>query len=496
MIDAVEFMDANRESLPCIDRLRILTARSDPFLAYCAEWLSQAWNVSIEISVRPDALDLRNAYRITGATDSAQSAVIIPRSPVELEAPPLLDNFGAIEVAALRGRFPFDFFEAVRFWMTDRAHADLPDDAYDQHARLRFDRSIFARMGDSIAPPIASRYAALLKRMIEHKFGGCLPDIWPHGKKAVVVLSHDVDAPLNQYALSTALHQAAACARHRGLLASVYGLTAAARQRAARALRGAFRVEERWLFGHVATSEIERGFHSTFFFAPRHCWSPSASPRDVRYDLRAKRFRPMFKHLNQQGFEIALHASYNVMENCTLLDEEIRELSDAAGCEIVGNRHHFWRLGRPMWETLCCHERGGLAYDSSIAFNDGLGWRMGIGLPFEPWDEREQRAIRVLQLPVMLMDGVLWYDRPNTAQVFEENLARFDALIDMLVRHNAAGSIDWHDGTSYPARSSFQHWGRFYLAILDRLAARSDIWVTTCRDVLHHWRGRGSVESA
>lgn len=489
-------MDANRETLPCIDRLRILTARSDPFLTHCAEWLSQIWNITIEICVRPDALDLRNAYRISGATDASHSAVTIPISPLDIKAPPLLEDFDMHEVAALDGRFPVDFFEVVRFWMTDRAHAYLPDDAFDAHTRLRFDRSVFARQGASIAPPIVSRYVALLKRMIEHAFGRRLHDTWPNGKKAVVMLSHDVDAPLNQFAFSTALHQAVACMRGKGLARAGYGVLSAARQMAVRWMHGQFRSEARWLFDEIAAAESGRGFRSTFFFAPRHCWRPGASPRDVRYDLRARRFGPMFTQLNQQGFDIAIHASYNVMDNCALLREEIRELSDAAGCEIIGNRHHFWRLGRPMWETIRCHERSGLAYDSSIAFNDALGWRMGIGLPFEPWDEREQRTVRVLQLPVMLMDGVLWYDRPNTAQVFGENLKRFDALIDMLVRHNAAGSIDWHDGTSYPARSSFHHWGRFYLAILDRLADRNDIWVTSCRDVFHYWRGRGSIEQA
>ena len=62
--------------------------------------------------------------------------------------------------------------------------------------------------------------------------------------------------------------------------------------------------------------------------------------------------------------------------------------------------------------------------------------------------------------------------------------------IDRLVDAGGCGAIDWHVRTAFPGNRAFAEWGRAYLAILDALAARSDLFVTSCSDLLDHLNRR------
>lgn len=394
--------------------------------------------------------------------------------------PPLTSN----DLVSTNDRsLTFDLFAAIRFWLTDAAHADAPECAYDRHDRLAADHTIFARQ--NLPPiPIVNHYVAAFQTAIEQTLGIRTQSLWPAGKKACVILTHDVDAPLDPNTAATRRH--------------IEGLRKSSRlSRFRSALRNAvqpatFRTagerDRHWLFDEIIDAESQHGFRSTFFFAPRHVGMPGANaPYDVRYDIAARPFRRVFSTLADRGFETALHVSYNAHQNHAMFAEEIERLERYAATPVRGLRHHYWHLGRPAWPTLAAHARAGLEYDASLAFNEAPGFRFGVALPFHPFNPISETVVSALQIPTMLMDGAIFY-RPGATAA--DGIATADAWIDRLVEAGGCGAIDWHLRTSYPANRQFAEWGRAYIGILDALARRHDVHVTSCTGLLDHLRDR------
>ena len=56
------------------------------------------------------------------------------------------------------------------------------------------------------------------------------------------------------------------------------------------------------------------------------------------------------------------------------------------------------------WEIM---ERAGFVYDTTVGNRDKLGFRLGLCTPFHPPD-RDWRPMKVLELPLVVMDTTLW----------------------------------------------------------------------------------------
>jgi hypothetical protein len=219
-------------------------------------------------------------------------------------------------------------------------------------------------------------------------------------------------------------------------------------------------------------AEERYGFRSTFFFA---VVSRAEGHRlDVPYDLSTKRFRRTLHELLSGGWEVGLHISYDGGGNATRISWERDRLERISGCQVTGCRHHYWKMGRPFWGTLEDHGKAGLLYDSSIAFNEAAGYRLGIAYPYRPWSPVSRRSIPSVQIPVLAMDRAFFADTEQTAGSV---LAKFKLLLDTLKKYQGVAALDWHEYTSCPGSRAFKKWGQAYLAILEMLGSDSDIAV-------------------
>ncbi len=375
--------------------------------------------------------------------------------------------------------FPFDLFEAVRFWLTDRGNLALEQQAYDIHDRLLAEASVQERLGVREIP-IVNAYLLLLRHWLEQRLGIPAQSRLPQGKKCVIVLSHDVDNPLDP-----------GDPRHEVWLA---GLALAKRRRrpfTTQLLNTLIRTRDRmknsrdrhWVFKEIMRAEDRYGFRSTFFFASTSC--VAGHPLDVAYDIRTPRFRSLMRELPENGWEVGLHASYCARESSTTLRLEKTKLEQVAAREVKGTRHHFWHLARPFWSTLQDHEVAGLSYDTSIAFNEQPGYRIGIASTFQPWNPDLQCAIHTVQIPTVAMDGAFFYHPGQTTAAV---LSRMQGLLDTLKKYEGIAAIDWHEYTSYPASTRFRVWGETYLELLAMLAADREIHVCNCEQALAMYR--------
>jgi hypothetical protein len=374
---------------------------------------------------------------------------------------------------------PFDVLGAIGRLLTDKVNDGLPADTRDAHGRLKFASSFQATAGYGDLP-IVNAYVDVLRSLVARQFGETGVPLWPGGAKAAIGLSHDVDRPYKWGILRAfGRVQWPFNPLRFGFFAVKVGKTAVDRIR----LGG---LDDFWLFDQIMAAERERGFKSTFMFASTPSFGRGGTRYDVDYDTRWPRFRPVFSAMNGSNFEVGLHASYGAFAAPIRFTNERQRLAARSGAEVTGLRHHFWHLGPDEAGTLQMHEEAGFAYDSSLAFNDDLGFRRNVALPFQPWDDILGRPIKTVQLPTFCMDGNLFY-RGSTPEAAVKRVADYVA---QLKKYGGLGVIDWHVRTSIPANRESRDWGKAYLGILDLLAADRELWVANLGEIERQVRTR------
>jgi hypothetical protein len=124
-------------------------------------------------------------------------------------------------------------------------------------------------------------------------------------------------------------------------------------------------------------------------------------------------------------------------------------------------------------------EDAGFSYDSSIGYNETVGYRAGTTQVFRPLGSK-----RLLELPLHLMDTALFFPtRLNLGET--EAFRRCSALVDDASTYGGALTVNWHDRSIAPERC----WDSFYIKLLGLLSARS-AWCPTSRDAVDWFRRR------
>jgi hypothetical protein len=238
--------------------------------------------------------------------------------------------------------------------------------------------------------------------------------------------------------------------------------------------------DDQLLFRDVAECEHNFGFKSTFMFAAISRYDAGASPYDVAYSIKLPSVRSAMEYVQHGGSEIGLHASYDAYKSIDCFERERTRLAKAAGCPVSGLRHHFWHTGRDVERTLLFHEQAGFTYDSSIAWNERVGFRRSVAAPYRPWNSAKQREINVLQLPVCIMDGNLFYEEGMSVELAIQQMI---AAVTELLKHGGLGVVDWHSDASHPKTPRYKKWGKAYFEFLGRLSQIPQLWVTNLGEI-------------
>jgi peptidoglycan/xylan/chitin deacetylase (PgdA/CDA1 family) len=366
-----------------------------------------------------------------------------------------------------RARIGYDLFAEVRKLLTvgqPRANADIP--TLELHIRFLVD--LIKGCGISfveIPPvPLGYRFAACLTHDVDH------PSIRQHkldhttvGFLLRAVFGSLVDALLGRIGIRDALRNWAAAVKlpfvHLGVAKDFWR-----------------DFDDRYL-------ELERGLPATFFVIPRKNY-PGKRATGSAPALRAARYEATeladtICRLTTSGCEVGLHGIDAWLDSSNG-HKELEEVRRLTGVAEVGVRMHWLYYDEKSPATL---EKAGAAYDSTIGYNETVGYRAGTTQAYKPLG-----AERLLELPMHAMDTALFYLSylglsPTKAT------ARLRQMVDTSVQYGGCITINWHDRSLSPERL----WGSCYRELIEDLRSRG-AWFATAGQAVSWFRKRRSVK--
>ena len=227
-------------------------------------------------------------------------------------------------------------------------------------------------------------------------------------------------------------------------------------------------------FSYIMNLENKYGFKSSFYFM-----SGENTEYDASYSINDSYIVSLIKILQQKGFEIGLHPSFNSYNNFQILNLEKEKLEKASKNAIFGGRQHYLRWKTPdTWRIL---EKAGLKYDTTLSFAEREGFRCGICFPYKPFDVLKNRRLDIWELPLTAMDGSLFNYQNLTP---EEGFERIKNLIDTTKKYNGLFVLLWHnsslDNTERPG------WPEVYEKTIGYMA-KQNVFCRSSKEVIQHW---------
>ena len=302
---------------------------------------------------------------------------------------------------------------------------------------------------------------------------------WKQDAKFAVALTHDVD-DVALYSLRGALRLLRR-ARHPTAYAARGGLAAIARALGNAGRRDPYDSFDRWV-----SEEERRGYRASYYFAPPdasrpHEYDPTYAWSDrVTFEGRRVTVAAMMRRMVERGFEVGLHGSYLGHRDGEEIARQRRSVEGASRHPVRGGHQHFLRFD--IRATWAAQERAGLRYDTTLGYNEEVGFRAGIAAPFRPWNPERRAAHDLIEVPLTVMDGALFrslgLDGARATARTREHLERVEEVGGLAV-------LLWHPNAA--AEEQFPGWWSSYCATLEWLAARG-AWVTSAGEIADWWR--------
>lgn len=228
--------------------------------------------------------------------------------------------------------------------------------------------------------------------------------------------------------------------------------------------------------------DLEQGPPSSFFVIPFKSHSGSTqngqAPRRRASGYGATDLAGKVRKLISSGCEIGLHG-IDAWLDSSKGQQELEQIRQITGAQAIGVRMHWLYFGRQSPPTL---EQGGADYDSTVGYNETVGYRAGTAQAYKPLN-----ATRLLELPLHIMDTALFF--PGHLNLTpEEASKRVDDILDYAGRYGGSIVINWHDRSIAPERL----WNDFYLHLIAELKSRG-AWFATASQAVSWFRKRRST---
>ena len=222
---------------------------------------------------------------------------------------------------------------------------------------------------------------------------------------------------------------------------------------------------------------------STFFFIPfkrrmgDKVTGKGAKMRAAKYDVTD--IQGTVRKLVNKGFEVGLHGIDSWHDPAAALAEKAR-ITEASGKTDVGIRMHWLCFNQNTHHIL---EEAGFIYDTTVGYNDTVGYRAGTSQVFKPIGVKN-----ISELPLNIQDTALFNPR-HMSLTKDEAWFLADDLIRKTKQHGGVLTILWHDRSLSPERL----YEDFYIKLLDELKNKN-AWFATATDACKWFRIRRAAK--
>jgi hypothetical protein len=301
---------------------------------------------------------------------------------------------------------------------------------------------------DSTTPSLEAKIMKLLEALersaLEEKGFFVRKARWPYAAPVAVCLTHDVDNiehPMEHILKTKDRFSKADFEKAQKGLISLYDNIAL-----------------------IGEKEAAEGFRSSFYLM------------SANYPLENVRVASL--NLHAKGWEIGLHGDFGTHDSAVEMGKAVTRLTHGLGIRPRGLREHYLKFdfGR-SWTVM---EGAGFDYDSTPGNTDRLGFKLGLATPFHPPD-KGWRPMRLLELPLSLMDTTLWGYLKKSEQ---EGFADVKRSIEMVEKVEGLFTLLWHQ------EAVRMKGGRLYWKVLKDLSRRKGVFVGSGADVAKWWRAR------
>jgi len=233
-----------------------------------------------------------------------------------------------------------------------------------------------------------------------------------------------------------------------------------------------------WQFRKIMDLEAELGVRSAFYFLNERNLFRDKPPRTWvrpshwklyagRYSLADPAIVDVIRDLDEGGWEIGLHGSYDSYRQKERLRYEKEVLEGIVGRRLRGGRQHYLNLDRP--ETWRYHADIGLRYDASLGSTEEYGFRGRHGV-LRPFDDE------FVVFPLTLMELAL----PDVESDPERAWAECERLLSEARDNAAIMTVLWHP--RYFNERDHPNFGTLYRRLVER-ALEMGAWVGPPREL-------------
>lgn len=228
--------------------------------------------------------------------------------------------------------------------------------------------------------------------------------------------------------------------------------------------------------------ELEKGLSSTFFVIPFRD-RPGSSSEGTAPKFRAARYGAQdlaetIEKVLAAGHEVGLHGIDAWMDSFRG-SNEIQEIRRLTGTAEIGVRMHWLYYDQQSAKAL---ENAGAAYDSTIGYNETVGYRAGTTQAYKPIE-----TSRLLELPMHVMDTALFY--PSYLGLGQKDAkVLLSRMVNNAVQYGGCLTINWHDRSVVPERQ----WEASYRDLIQEMKTRG-AWFSAARQVTSWFAKRRSA---
>lgn len=122
-------------------------------------------------------------------------------------------------------------------------------------------------------------------------------------------------------------------------------------------------------------------------------------------------------------YTIGLHPSFLAATNAELFLQEKGKIEAVTGIPMTRSRQHF--LHFDVQKTIAILESADINEDSSLGYNEYIGYRCGTAASFFLFDLQHKKTSKVRERPMIWMDSAQWAAANRNSDLFKKSAADF-----------------------------------------------------------------------